>query len=116
MPRGRPKKNIDLDAVRELASEGNTQEDIASALGFARSTFGNRPDLKEAYQLGLAELRVNLRHWQVQAAKSGNIQMLIHLGKVLLNQSDTQIEKAEMTQEDDPITKSLNEEFGEGAF
>ena len=33
MPRGRPKKQIDLEAVRELASEGNTQEEIARALG-----------------------------------------------------------------------------------
>lgn len=111
-----PKKKINLEEVRELASEGNTQADIAKALGFARSTFANRPDLKEAYQAGLAELRVNLRHWQVQAAKSGNIQMLIHLGKVLLNQSEAQVEKAEIMQEDDPITKSLNEEFGEGTF
>ena len=111
-----PKKKIDLDEVRELASEGNTQADIAKALGFARSTFANRPDLKKAYELGVSELKINLRHWQVQAAKSGNIQMLIHLGKVLLDQSDAKLEKAAIEQEDDPITKSLNEEFGEGAF
>lgn len=111
-----PKKKIDLDEVRELASEGNTQADIAKALGFARSTFANRPDLKKAYEAGIAELKVNLRHWQVQAAKSGNIQMLIHLGKVLLDQSDAKIERAELEQEDDPITKSLKEEARDGSI
>ena len=37
MPRGRPKKIIDLEAVEELAAEGNTQADIADALDFARA-------------------------------------------------------------------------------
>lgn len=94
MPRGRPKKKIDLDAVRELASEGNTQEDIADALGFARSTFGNREDLKKAYWDGMADMRLSLRHFQFKAARDGNIQMLIWLGKQFLGQK----EQAEVAQ------------------
>lgn len=89
MPRGRPKKVIDLEAVCELASEGNTQEEIARALGFARTTFANRDDVTEAYYKGMAEMKLSLRHWQMNAAKSGNVQMLIWLGKQYLGQSDT---------------------------
>ena len=69
MPRGRPKKQIDLEAVRELASEGNTQEEIARALGFARATFANRDDVTEAYYKGMAEMKLSLRHWQFNAAR-----------------------------------------------
>lgn len=89
MPRGRPKKQIDLEAVRELASEGNTQEEIARALGFARATFANRKDVTEAYYKGMAEMKLSLRHWQFNAARGGNIQMLIWLGKQYLGQRDT---------------------------
>ena len=88
MPRGRPKKQIDLEAVRELASEGNTQEEIARALGFARTTFANRKDVTEAYYKGMAEMKLSLRHWQMNVAKGGNVQMLIWLGKNMLGQAD----------------------------
>ena len=95
MPRGRPKKQIDLEAVRELASEGNTQEEIARALGFARATFANRKDVTEAYYKGMAEMKLSLRHWQFNAARGGNIQMLIWLGKQYLGQRDAVEEKIE---------------------
>jgi hypothetical protein len=89
MPRGRPKKVIDLGAVEELAAEGNTQADIADALDFARGNFLNRKDVRAAYVRGVSQMRLRLRHWQVQAAKGGNIQMLIWLGRQYLGQSDT---------------------------
>lgn len=89
MPRGRPKKVIDLAAVEELAAEGNTQADIADALDFARGNFLNRKDVRAAYVRGVSQMRLRLRHWQVQAAKGGNIQMLIWLGRQYLGQSDT---------------------------
>lgn len=86
---GRKKKVIDLEAVQELASEGNTQEEIAKALDFSRSTFSNRKDVTEAYYKGVAEMKLSLRHWQFNAARGGNIQMLIWMGKQYLGQSDT---------------------------
>ena len=105
--RGRPKIEIDLDEVRELASEGNTQADIAEALGFSLSTFKSREEVVKAYKLGMADLRVSLRHWQVNAAKDGNVNMLIWLGRNLLGQSD-RIEIKETKQvEDDALTRSL---------
>lgn len=85
---GRPKIEVDLDEVRELAAEGNTCAHIAAALGFSQSTLFLRKDVRAAYDAGRAELCVNLRHWQLEAAKSGNTQMLIWLGKQYLGQSD----------------------------
>lgn len=109
MPRGRPKKKIDLDDVRELASEGNTQADIADALGFARSTFGNRPDLREAYQKGLSEMRLSLRHFQYNAARDGNVQMLIWLGKQFLKQRENVETEIDVKIADDGLSKSLRD-------
>ena len=68
MPRGRPKKIIDLEAVEELAAEGNTQADIADALDFARANFTNRKDVRAAYVRGVSQLRLRLGHWLVRAA------------------------------------------------
>lgn len=96
MPGGRPRKNIDLDSVKELASEGNTQADIADALGFSRQLFGKRKDLTKAYWDGIAEMRLSLRHFQFNAARDGNIQMLIWLGRQFLGQKDQPEESADV--------------------
>lgn len=113
MPGGRPRKQIDIEAVEELASEGCTQEEIADVLGFSRSTFHNHKEAKEAYKRGIANLKISLRHWQVQLAKSGNAQMLVYLGKVILKQSeDIKVADPEIETEDDPITKSLKRKYG----
>lgn len=56
-------------------------------LHIAASTL-RRKDIKDAWLEGRAELEVNLRHWQLEAAKSGNVQMLIWLGKNILGQTD----------------------------
>ena len=85
---GRPKINVDLDDIEELAAEGNTCEDIASALGFSKATLFGRKDIRAAYFKGRAQLAVNLRHWQMECAKSGNVNMLIWLGKQFLGQKD----------------------------
>ena len=57
-------------------------------MGFSKATLFARKDVRAAYDAGRAELCVNLRHWQLEAAKSGNTQMLIWLGKQYLGQSD----------------------------
>lgn len=90
--RGRPKVDVDLDDVKELAAEGNSPDHIAAALGISRSTLFGRNDVKEAYEAGRGILGVNLRHWQIEAAKSGNAQMLTFLGREYLGQ-DKQDEK-----------------------
>ena len=111
MPRGRPKVKIDLEAVKELASEGNTQADIADALGFARSHFSTNKALKKAYWDGIAEMRLSLRHFQYNAARDGNIQMLIWLGRQFLGQKDQPEESAETEDTDAYFAEAgLNEE------
>lgn len=85
---GRPKIDIDLDDVTELAAEGNRCEDIAAVLGFSKATLFGRKDIREAYDKGRAQLAVNLRHWQIECAKSGNPQMLMWLGRQYLDQRD----------------------------
>lgn len=108
--RGRPRKIIDLEEVEELAAEGNTAEDIALALGIGRTSLYKRKDARAAFDKGRALLRVNLHHWQVQAAKSGNVTMLIWLGKQMLGQSDQPIDAgAEEKPRDDNLSASLRE-------
>lgn len=86
--RGRPKVEVDLAEVEDLASEGNRCEDIARVLGFSKATLFGREDIREAYEKGRAQLAVNLRHWQILCAKDGNPNMLIWLGKQYLDQAD----------------------------
>ncbi len=86
---GRPKKKIDLETIRELASENNTVSDICRAIHISRETYYNSDAAKEAFEDGRADMRINLNHWQWQAARN-NPQMQIHLGKYILGQNDAQ--------------------------
>lgn len=104
---GRPKVEIDPDEVRELAAEGNTQDDIALMLGICKDTLHKRRDLHEAYMQGMAELRGSIRHWQVQSAREGNTTMQIWLGKILCGQREETVETIKLKQEDDALTKAL---------
>jgi transcriptional regulator with XRE-family HTH domain len=58
-PVGRPRAEIDLDRVRELAGLGLTSEQIAARLGISRRTLFARleedPAAREAMEAGLAE-------------------------------------------------------------
>lgn len=96
--RGRPRKKIDLDDVRSLAAECNSQEEIAKVLGINIDTIHNRKDIHEAWEEGHAMMKLNLRHWQFESAKSGNVQMLIWLGKQYLGQKESV--SMEMTDDD----------------
>ena len=90
MARGRPKKNIDFDAIRELASENNTVSDICRVLELPRSTFYDSKQAQEAFENGRADMRVNLNHWQWLSAKT-DPKMQVHLGKQVLGQSDNPV-------------------------
>ena len=101
------KIELDLDDIRELASEGNTIEDISTLLGVSTSAIANNEEYKQAYELGLCDMRAMLRHSQFQSAKSGNTSMLIFLGKVLLGQREETVTSLKLEREDDELTKSL---------
>lgn len=90
MPPGRPRAQIDLDKVRELAKDGCTIADICNTFGIHPSTYYRNEDAKRAYAEGQAVLFRSLRARQVKLALDGNASMLIWLGKNLLGQTDKQ--------------------------
>lgn len=83
--KGKTKKS-DPEAVKRLAALGCTMVEIASVLGLSVETVRTRhaDDISE----GKANLHVRLRQRQVQIADSGDVRMLIHLGRAVLNQRD----------------------------
>jgi len=82
----RKKAEIDMKLVRLLASIGCTQEEIAAACGISETTLKAR--CKNEIQDGYAEMRRSLRKWQYNLAKTGNLGMLIWLGKQYLGQRE----------------------------
>ncbi|MDY4007502.1 MAG: hypothetical protein SOY94_01385 [Candidatus Limiplasma sp.] len=98
---------IDLEAVTELAADGNSMEMIANVLGINKATISRRKEAHAAFDKGRAELGVNLRHWQMLSAKSGNVQMQIWLGKQYLGQKDQPDEQSrgQLTKVDEIMQK-----------
>ena len=102
-----PEIQIDPEEIRELASEGNTLEDISDVLGVSAKVLAETPEYRRQYEIGLSDMRVSLRHWQFQSAKSGNVTMLIWLGKIILGQREETQTTIKLEREDDALTKSL---------
>lgn len=95
--------------IRELAGEGNTMEDISDVLGYEAKVLFANPAYKREYELGMADMRVSLRHWQMQSAKSGNTTMLVWLGKVILGQREETVTAVRFDREDDGLSKAMFE-------
>lgn len=88
---GRPRKEIDLALVSQLAAIQCTDEEIAAAVGVCVETLIRRkkePDFLDALEGGKAKGRVSLRRLQWKAANAGNTAVLIFLGKNVLGQRD----------------------------
>ncbi len=94
-PGGRPKKEIDFEAVNRMAFIHCTGEEIAAVLDIDYDTLNAR--IKEEYKLSFSDYikikagpgRVSLRRRQWKAAiDDGNTTMLIWLGKQYLGQTD----------------------------
>lgn len=104
----RPEKEIDPEMVSKLASFGCTTTDIGYVLGCSDQTLNRR--FREELVEGRAKLRNRLRMKQVEVAMSGNVSMLIWLGKQLLEQTD----KMNTTNSFAPIEVIIDgERFGE---
>ncbi len=88
MPAGRPKFNIDYDAVKKLSSIQCTQEEIASYLGCSVDTLQRDNEFCGIYKDGMNEGRASLRRKQWKAVEDGNTTMLVWLGKQYLKQKD----------------------------
>jgi len=82
----RPKKEVDEVMVKKLASIFCTVEQIASMVGCSKDTLERRfaAIIKEGRENG----RTSLLKKQFEMAMTGNITMLIWLGKQHLGQSD----------------------------
>lgn len=85
---GRPRKQIDLEQVEEMAAEFCTQEEISADMGFERTLFHRRADVRQAFINGANQARMSLRHMLFRAAQSGDRSVLIFLAKNELGYSD----------------------------
>ena len=83
---GRKPIEIDVALIERLASIHCTTEEIASITGCSKDTLERRyaAVIKAARDKG----KSSLRRLQWAAAQSGNVTMLIWLGKQLLNQRE----------------------------
>jgi len=84
---GRPKKNIDESVIEELAGLNCSYEEIARIVGVAESTLTRR--FAQVIKRGRESVKTSLKRKQFQVAMSGNVAMLIWLGKNILGQSDS---------------------------
>jgi hypothetical protein len=83
---------FDLEEVEKLGALHASNGEVASWFNVAENTIDAHmtkdPAFLNAYKKGAGKQKMKLRRQQVQAAESGNITMLIWLGKQLLGQQD----------------------------
>ena len=84
---GRPKKEIDYDAVEKLANIQCTQEEIASFLNLSIRTLQRDAEFCRLYKKGRENGKMSLRRMQFKLAEK-NTSMAIFLGKQYLGQRD----------------------------
>jgi len=93
-PGGRPRIEVDLREVEELARIGCSEDDMGAVLGVSHELIRRRknsdPEFRAALEKGRATTRNSLRRLQLKQALQGNKTMLIWLGKQLLGQTDRQ--------------------------
>lgn len=91
----RPRIDIDEEKVFKLAKLGATNTDIAYVVGCSENVI--RARFGEVVAKGRATRRNSLRKWQWDAARAGNVAMMIWLGKQYLDQADKSEHKTEVT-------------------
>jgi DNA-binding CsgD family transcriptional regulator len=81
------KKELTVEKqVEKLASYGLTNKEISEALGYDDSTLKRK--FENFLIKGRANLKQRLKKKQIQVALSGNVSMLIWLGKQYLGQAE----------------------------
>jgi len=117
---GRPRIEFDLEAVEGLGRIGATINDMVHVLPASKRTIAERMaepegDFRTAYEKGRSLLNSSLRRKQIQVAMTGNVAMLIWLGKQHLAQADRQDTRISVTPEevarmsDEELTRMLEE-------
>lgn len=110
----RPRKEIDFEILDKLMGIQCSAEECGLYFEVSVDTIDRR--LKEEYDIGFADYfkqksgqgKISLRRKQYQVALSGNVPMLIFLGKNYLGQSDKQSyidERDEKYKTPDSLTK-----------
>lgn len=110
----RPRIEIDWETVRKLCAMQCTGEEIASFLSIDYDTLQRA--VKREYKMSFAEYfkkhsangKISLRRKQYEVAQSGNVPMLIWLGKQYLDQKDKQEHSGDPN---NPINMSLKVVF-----
>jgi hypothetical protein len=91
-PVGRPRLNIDPEALRKLCHLNCTVEEIAAFFGCNKKTIERRMAEDESFaeivDNGRSMGRLSVRRHQFRIMEGGNPTMAIWLGKQLLGQSD----------------------------
>lgn len=82
----KPKAKVDPKQIETLASIGCTVEEMALVVGCSKDTLERR--FMGNIEKGRAFFKVSLRRKQVELANSGNVGMLIWLGKQCLGQKE----------------------------
>ncbi len=100
---GRPPLALDERMIYELAGIGCPTTEIARLLECSPDTLDRR--FADVMAKGRAERKSSLRRKQTQVALSGNIAMLIWLGKQELGQT----ERTEITTVNDPLAELIEE-------
>lgn len=110
-PKAQPKKRTIEQQIKNLASLGLTNIEIAQYFGYHEATL--RRNFDEFLTKGRIELKKSLRKKQIDVAKKGNVSMLIWLGKQYLGQSDKIKEDSNLninvrlTRWDEALTKNI---------
>jgi predicted transcriptional regulator len=89
---------LDLEEFQKLCSIQCTLVEIADWYGCSEATIKKRikeePEFEEAWKHGMAHGRISIRRAQMRAVQDpnckGHATMLVWLGKIFLNQKDSQ--------------------------
>ena len=113
-PVGRPRKEINKEEFEKLCGLHCTEEEIAGWFNCSVDTIDNwckreyGLNFSETYKTKCAPGKVSLRRKQMEVAMSGNVGMLIWLGKVILGQKDTVEHMVRAVQSDEVKTQIAN--------
>ena len=83
---GRPKAQLDAGMIERLASIGCPNSEIAAVVGCSVATLDR--NYVDVIHKGRENLKTRLRKKQIEVALTGNVSMLIWLGKQILGQSE----------------------------
>ena len=79
-------KDAEIKQLEQLATIGCTNDEIAAVIGCSWDTLYR--NYAEVIKTGRNQRNVSLRHMQFKIAQSGNVGMLIWLGKQYLGQTE----------------------------